>query len=201
MSTLKDVLKSINHNKYSSASVLALTSLLVFRSTLAYLDYKGYGIESFTFNEAFENLAILGSFLVASVSTASTFYATKYSKERFHENMGIPFDLLYNYHNGMGHCPRAGFEIAAKDLGFEIPKNDPESMLRLLYSNVKTPGDITGYIRETTPLLIQELGVEKSLEVFVETTGLDFDLAYGSLGQIVGFTPKTLSPYNELEVN
>mgnify|MGYP003992049139 CR=1 FL=1 len=121
MSTLKDVLKSINHNKYSSASVLALTSLLVFRSTLAYLDYKGYGIESSTFNEAFENLAILGSFLVASVSTASTFYATKYSKERFHENMGIPFDLLYNYHNGMGHCPRAGFEIAAKDLGFEIP--------------------------------------------------------------------------------
>jgi len=85
MSTLKDVLKSINHNKYSSASVLALTSLLVFRSTLAYLDYKGYGIESSTFNEAFENLAILGSFLVASVSTASTFYATKYSKERFHE--------------------------------------------------------------------------------------------------------------------
>ena len=198
MFTVKDTLRSVWNNKISRYSLGLSTSITasVISTAVSPNDSDFFSLQT--------SLGILFSgflFFESLVATTSTLYATKYSKEKFHENMKVPFNLIMYYHNDMGYCRRVGFEMAAKDLGFEIPDNDPESMLRLLYSNVKMPNDITGYIHEASSSIAQELGLEKTLDIFIETTGLDVDFTFDEMGKISGFIAKTPRTYDPLEIN
>ncbi|MBL7051650.1 MAG: hypothetical protein ISS01_01020, partial [Nanoarchaeota archaeon] len=174
---------------------------LLLDTSIAYLNYQGFDIEPPNLHSYLDAFVLYGSTFLTTITAASTFYAAKYSKERIHDNFGIPFREYYNYYHGMGYCPKVGFELAAEDLGFEIPDWNPEDILKKLYTNVKTPRDITEYIRETSSSLTQELGLEKTLEIFIETTGMDVDLTYNKSGEFNGFIPKIHQSLDPIEVN